>query len=132
MLDIKSRRPVPLPRPILDMTSENVSHVMELQSHRLPKLDNIQLFKSFDVRKSDLDINRHVNNVRYIEWIIETLPGDHEPLELDIEFHAECNYGDSIISELGKQKYRDGYLHQIRRERDDEILARAQSLFTAG
>ena len=50
----------------------------------------------------DLDINSHVNNVRYAEWILETLP--HEVLfnwhltSLELEFKSELRLGDEARS----------------------------------
>jgi acyl-ACP thioesterase len=57
---------------------------------------------AFPVRRSDLDVNRHVNNTRYIAWAVEAVP---EPVRLacrpsclDISFKAETGYGDTVLS----------------------------------
>lgn len=52
------------------------------------------------VRKDDLDINGHVNNTRYLAWILESLPLTSIPKQsesepsiprlVDITFRAEC------------------------------------------
>lgn len=54
------------------------------------------------VRHSDIDINRHVNNVHYIEWLFEPLPDSvlvKRLARFDIEFHAEALRGETVISE---------------------------------
>ena len=52
------------------------------------------------VRRSDMDMNGHVNNVVYAEWILETVPpkmyAAFELCEMEIEFLNECNYGDMV------------------------------------
>lgn len=56
--------------------------------------------QSIQVTYGDLDLNGHVNNVRYIEWILNTLPlGFHEMhalRELEINFFAEAVYGQTL------------------------------------
>ena len=77
-------------------------------------------------RHSDLDFNDHVNNVHYVEWMLEgdggrgatALPG-----EIDIVFRQAAKAGESLMSEFciagGKT------LHAIRRRSDDALLATA-------
>jgi medium-chain acyl-[acyl-carrier-protein] hydrolase len=43
--------------------------------NKLPKIDAADVESRFFVRYHDLDINQHVNNVRYIEWLLESIPG---------------------------------------------------------
>ncbi|GAB4169334.1 MAG: thioesterase [Calditrichia bacterium] len=71
---------------------------------RIPSLSEPQHQLQFNVRKSDLDLNRHVNNVKYIEWALEAIPetstGKMVPGYFDIVFRNETFYGDQIISEV--------------------------------
>lgn len=45
-------------------------------------------------RWSDLDVNQHVNNVKYIGWILESLPisvlEDNELANITLEYRREC------------------------------------------
>ncbi|KAJ0523358.1 putative oleoyl-[acyl-carrier-protein] hydrolase [Helianthus annuus] len=45
-------------------------------------------------RWSDLDMNQHVNNVKYIGWILESVPHsiveNYELASLTLEYHQEC------------------------------------------
>jgi len=51
------------------------------------------------VRLADLDINDHVNNVHYVEWIVESVPEnvwrERTPAEIQIEFKRAVRYGES-------------------------------------
>lgn len=55
---------------------------------------------SMPVTYGDLDLNGHVNNVRYIEWILSSLPLDvqrsHTLMELDINFLGEAHHEQTV------------------------------------
>lgn len=62
------------------------------------------------VRRSDVDMNGHVNNVVYVEWLLESIPArvwqSHELKELELEFRSECNYGD-VVDALCRREERE-------------------------
>ena len=35
-----------------------------------------QFEKEFQVRRSDIDTNDHINNTKYVEWVLEAIPQD--------------------------------------------------------
>ena len=91
-------------------------------------------------RHSDLDFNDHVNNVHYVEWMLEAvggrgataLPGTEgdSPAEMDIVFRQAAKAGESVVSEFcvcGEKT-----LHAIRRRSDDALLATAAMVPFAG
>ena len=54
------------------------------------------------VRRADVDMNRHVNNARYLAWLLENVPPDvaaaHFAAGVDVEYRAECGIGDEVHS----------------------------------
>ncbi|MCM1150572.1 MAG: thioesterase [Alistipes sp.] len=50
---------------------------------------------------SDIDFNRHVNTMRYIEMMLDMLPverlTDDAPVRLDVHFLKECRYGQTLF-----------------------------------
>ncbi len=64
--------------------------------------EKIQCKKHFDIYQYDLDANNHVNNLRYLQWALETVPEqyfDNKQLStLDARFIKEAYYGQSIES----------------------------------
>ncbi|KAJ8775236.1 hypothetical protein K2173_020240 [Erythroxylum novogranatense] len=54
---------------------------------------------------NDVDINQHVSNVKYIDWILEGTPRSlkehHELFAMTLEYRKEC-YEDSIIQSLSR------------------------------
>ena len=83
---------------------------------------------------SDLDINRHVNNVFYAEWALETVPAEiaeHCRLtEIEIGFRAEALYGDTVISRIAQvETFTDSFcfVHQLLDERTGKELTRLRT-----
>jgi medium-chain acyl-[acyl-carrier-protein] hydrolase len=66
------------------------------------KLGKIDFEKEFRIRFSDIDVNKHVNNVSYVSWALEALPIEilqEKDIELvRIIFRKELNYGSVIKS----------------------------------
>ncbi|KAK6941566.1 Acyl-ACP-thioesterase, N-terminal [Dillenia turbinata] len=75
-------------------------------SRKLPKLDDNTadyVCRGLSPRWSDLDVNQHVNNVKYIGWILESAPRSilesHELFSITLEYRRECGK-DSVLDSL--------------------------------
>lgn len=129
MMNIESRRPTRIPNEILQMAPQNIDHVLPVKEMEIADVEDADYSQSFEVRKTDLDLNRHVNNVRYIEWMLSILPEETTANEMDIKFLAESVLGDTVVAEI-KRGSNASYYHQIRREQDQKVLAKARSKAT--
>jgi len=90
--------------------------------------------KRFQVRFRDLDLNRHANNVSYIEWTLETVPEmlwqKSRIAELEIEYLAESVLGDTVVAQAQLPKAAGGEMrHRLFRSGDKRELVRARSLW---
>ena len=60
------------------------------------------------VRYSDIDFNRHMNTIRYIEMIFDQLPVDaiaeDKPFRLDMHFLHEAVLGDTLRIATAEQE----------------------------
>ena len=78
-------------------------------------------------------MNNHVNNVKYLEWVMECVPADvrdqKQISKADIVFKAESKYGDEIRSESISNGKSDEFLHVITRTSDNRELSLAKTLF---
>ncbi|KAL6861511.1 hypothetical protein ACP4OV_017211 [Aristida adscensionis] len=87
------------------------SAITEEQSEKLAKPGNnadVDATKQF-IRKGltprwgDLDVNQHVNNVKYIGWILESAPisilEKHELASMTLDYRKECGR-DSVLQSL--------------------------------
>ncbi|XP_078432320.1 fatty acyl-ACP thioesterases B [Wolffia australiana] len=82
------------------------SAILDEDSRKLPKLDVETadfVRDGLKPRWSDLDINQHVNNVKYIGWVLESVPVSileaHELCGLTLEYRRECGR-DSVLQSL--------------------------------
>ena len=134
VIDADKRRPV---RPT--SFAEQINSVEGLRSfdhplNKLPKVDAADYESRFFVRYHDLDINQHVNNVRYIEWLLESIPDfGREGLtlkELELNYLGEAFKGDRIISMCRKDNPSGTrFSHTIVREEDQLELVRARTFW---
>ena len=85
----------------------------------------------FTVRYSDLDMHQHVNNARYIEWILDSYPFEinqtHQIVAFEINFLAESNCGDELSIRSNRQEDSiPTFFHTIIRKEDGRELCRAR------
>lgn len=80
--------------------------VVDEDNRKLPKLDenNADHVRSGLTPKwSDLDVNQHVNNVKYVGWILESAPmpvmENYELSSITLEYRREC-MKDSVLQSL--------------------------------
>jgi acyl-ACP thioesterase len=56
--------------------------------------------ESLNVNYGDLDLNGHVSNIRYVEWILNSLPLEfhrqHQIQTLEVNYLAEAVYGHTV------------------------------------
>lgn len=60
--------------------------------------------KEYTVRYYDIDLNKHVNNAVYLDWVIDSLDAkflmSHTPKKIAIKFNKEVLYGDKVFSQF--------------------------------
>jgi acyl-ACP thioesterase len=71
-----------------------------LIADKIPVQGQYEKLAKFRVRNSDLDINQHVNNTKYSQWILDAIPYElHKTLKLteySVNFLAETHLGDKV------------------------------------
>ena len=67
---------------------------------KIPVEGDYEKLAKYRVRNSDLDINQHVNNTKYAQWILDAVPYDlHKTLFLksySVNFLAETHLGEEV------------------------------------
>lgn len=56
---------------------------------------------AFSPRRADIDLNRHMNNARYVETALELLPRSFTPKRLRVEYRLPIKEGDMIRPRMG-------------------------------
>jgi len=91
--------------------------------------DNMKPMSQFRVRVSDLDVNLHSNNVKYIKWAVDSYSLDFVmnkiPNSVEINYLAESWFDDGITV-MGTERSDDGlsFDHLILRSQDNTALCR--------
>lgn len=127
MINIETRRPTRMPKEVLELRLSEIEHVLPVKSSRMKPFDTeaSDAEAHFTVRKSDLDMNDHVNNARYVEWMLETFKDEKasEIHRIDIMFVQESITGESITSE--RLDLPDVHQHQLKNQ-NGKVLALAE------
>ncbi|KAL9262696.1 Palmitoyl-acyl carrier protein thioesterase, chloroplastic-like protein [Drosera capensis] len=81
--------------------------VIDEDGRKLPKLDDNTaeyIRKGLTPRWSDVDVNKHVNNIKYVGWILESTLSSiletHELYGMTLEYRRECGR-DDVLQSLG-------------------------------
>jgi medium-chain acyl-[acyl-carrier-protein] hydrolase len=91
----------------------------------------------FKVRPSDIDINEHANNVKYIQWVYDSIPlNEHreKPVTaIEINYLKEAKEGDIIIIRSAKPPQESNCTtHTILRVTDGKELCRVMLYYKGG
>jgi len=106
--------------------------VLEENAAKIPFVENARVGYPFPVRYSDLDLYNHVNNARYMQWIIDGFPIDilyrYRLTHFEINFLAEARMGDQIVihtQDLSTEPL--FFRHSVRSGVDDREFCLAQT-----
>ena len=82
---------------------------------------------AFRARRGDIDLNGHVNNVHYVEWLMEGRPAAAGPCrELDIVFKSETLAGEEVRVESVEVEP-GAFVHRVYApDGRDHVLARTR------
>jgi len=101
VVDLNSHRPLRPHEVVKEMPIGNHPEVFDTDLEKLPPLTHEASFiEEIKIHYSDIDINRHVNNVKYLKWLIDALPivslTKKPILGIEINFLHELKLGENI------------------------------------
>lgn len=133
MIDLKSRRPADL----LTLHGGSITDYVcvgkecPIEKPGRIKVDNAVSLAEHRVTYSDIDINGHVNSIRYIEHILDLLPIDlfreKGVRRFEMAYVAESYYGDTL-NFFGGQTVDNEYTIEIRKN-NAEVVVRSKVIF---
>jgi len=132
--DIDRRRPIQIPDDIKDkwlyINEECINHDI---TKKIDIIDSSDHIKKFKINRFDVDTNLHVNNIRYLQWLIESIPEDiidnfylHS---IDGRFIAEAQLGDTIMSFTEKDASLNSFVHHIKTRENNTVCATARTIW---
>lgn len=105
MVDVNTKRPVrPQFKPEMEFGPRTHNQINTAKINQAEQ--EIKLSK-FAVKYSDIDVNQHVNNAKYAQWILDVLPADflskHRITGYEVNFNAEATWNDEIELSCDKE-----------------------------
>ncbi len=98
-LELQKRRPCEIPLKDIPI-SPRKEGVLNYSAKKVDFSDNLTWITDFTTRNSDLDLNGHVNNTKYGQWILDAIDFRHHENKLISEYHinflSEVKLGDKI------------------------------------
>ena len=83
--------------------------------HKLPSIEDVHYSSEKISTYSDLDVNQHVNNVKYVEWILNTFSlefqKNYQIKTFEINYRHEIGYNEKV--DLESQKAENTELHSF-------------------
>lgn len=132
LMDTIKRKMAPIPKYLFDYNLPDPASCLPKPRFKLPKLEQTDVKKQYEVNWYDLDFNGHLGNVKYVRWMLETMPDqvleNAELEQLQIAYKMESHWKDKVISETQKLA-ENHYLHRLIREKDQRELATASSFW---
>ena len=134
VIDVQKRRPVRISPFVERLKPLEGHHVLPDTLDKLPELKSRTYEKKFVARYSDVDVNQHVNNASFVEWVLEGVPpsvlNTSAPVQLEINYLAEAFFEDCILAACQPRNPDNTvYRHSLVRQQDGRELARARSVW---
>lgn len=136
LIDFEKRRPMKISR------EQGEIYGIEGELSEVPPLDDIkeieneEFIKDYPVRYSDIDSNGHVNNVRYMEMAMDTLPryilNEYRLFNIKVLFKKETTDGDTlhISSEIINDTNNEiTTIHKITSNNTGKLLTKLQFIW---
>ncbi len=140
ILDMEKRRPQK-PTPLA--TQQHLfpkERSLDTNAGKVPTIDTPTPNPRFTVTYSDLDLYNHVNNCKYIQWLMDCFPlshhQHHQLSEILVNFNAETLWGEEIcisqqptaLNETGTGgSDAIGFIHNIDRCNDNKTVCSIQT-----
>lgn len=108
-------------------------NVLKEKPVKLPGIEEAEWETVFKVRYSDLDLYDHVNNARYMQWVVDSYPEDilrrYEIAIFEINFQAETKLNEEIViktQQVEHSKASPVFLHGLHRTSDGRAVCAAR------
>lgn len=128
--DIKRRRPARIFDEIKAKWSSSKELSIDCDLHnQVPIIESGDIETKIKVKRYDTDMNEHVNNIRYLDWLMDSIPNnylEHYSLSsIDGRFLGEAQVKDRLINYTRKGNEENTFFHTIKNIRTNKVCATA-------
>ena len=119
LVNTENKKPVKINEHMYQAYGVSTDENTPLEFEDLEEMSEAKIENEYEVRYSDIDTNRHVNNVKYVDWAIETVPlntiQDHGLIRLKAIYKREATYGKlvKVYTQTSPKNDRIICLHRI-------------------
>lgn len=127
LINLQKRKTIRIPQEQYEVYGVEGDMKGQFKIPRLEKLEEYKYEDSFKIRYTDIDSNKHVNNTKYIDWAIETLPesivNNYQLDEIQVTFEKECKYGEEVkvYTDLREEQDELITIHKIENSEGTEL-----------
>ena len=131
-MDTQTRRMTRIPDHIRAMELPPKDTCLPIPDRKPLAFEQADQQLSYRVNWFDLDFNSHLNNVQYVQWMLEAAPESllksAQVKEMELQYKAEALLGDELLSEV---EIVDDFTcrHRLVRPADGKELAVGQSVW---
>jgi len=131
--NIEKKKPVPVFDEIKSKWGITAEISQEIDLDKIKLINEGKPEMELDVYKSDVDSNKHVNNIRYFHWLIESVPDeilDNYILKsVNAKFYTEAKYGEKIQIYINQEEENIQFQHTMKSNIENKVLAAAHTVW---
>jgi acyl-ACP thioesterase len=135
-VNLRKNRPMRIPDDLQSHYTREGERSLDYNFSSLPQVGDASSQQSFTAGLFQIDTNRHVNNIHYIEWMLGGVKPDfyekHRLRSLEVVYNSPAFFGDRLVSTSGyplSESEDSQILHQVCPENGGKPLAQARSLW---
>jgi acyl-ACP thioesterase len=129
--DIQKRKPVPIFEDIRLKWGVKQETSVEANLDLINQSGDGSLKSEFNIFRSDVDSNKHVNNIRYFHFLLESLPEeivDNYYLKvINAKFFEEAKFGEKIQVYINDDLGNNNFLHTMKSGINNKMFAKAHT-----
>jgi acyl-ACP thioesterase len=129
--DIEKRRPVPIFPEIRELWGCETEASARNRDELLENSEGGNYKTSFDVFRNDMDNYKHLNNIRYFHFLLESLPDevvdDYSLKTINARFYSEAKFGDKIRVFVNDRVGKNSFLHTMKNAGGDKTFVVAHT-----
>jgi medium-chain acyl-[acyl-carrier-protein] hydrolase len=109
-------------------------HALDNHMGKITVPEEFEKEESRNARYCEIDVNQHVNNVRYLEWLLDTYEVEIYKLQkiaaLQVNFLSEVKAEENVVVKSTRTEDKDTFLHQIICKSPEKDILRAKIRWT--
>ena len=135
LIDLEKRKAVRIPKEYCELINMVDGGEVELKSIKIDKIVREDLESNILVRRNDIDYNKHVNNTKYLEWIIEATPecilDEYSLIQSKIKYEKEVRFGNKVKVVCQWDEIEEGYkcIYRIDKCEENETAATIEAIW---